>query len=407
MMMAKGKSCWSYNAGEPGRNWVRAFEKVPGGALYLEWMEPVVDAAESAVMVLNRRTGELQPKRGRRRAALRTMDRGVAVSKAEEAAERLGQMEPDAAVPGIITLNQLFTLYEREVTPEKGTKTQAGDRQSMRAFRAFFGGGAIAEALRNGKAVTELGRKRYNAFLRARRNGEVQGFPRKVGDRAVQADIETMRAIFNWAMVEREDGTVLMQRNPWKGFPIPREKNPRRPPLTPEIEAKLLAVDTEWRPRLALILCRETGRRLSAVRRVEMDKLDIAGKSIEWEPGYDKNGKGRITPLSQRAVDAIRTALQERGIGGRWLFPSPDDPTEPATKDYFVTYMQRWKRRASVHVPGLGYHSGKRSKIRDPEFRKLDPKIREALVDTRFETQKKIYDDVTFEDLKMAVGDDR
>jgi hypothetical protein len=33
--------CWSYNAGEPGKNWCRAYEKEKGGTLFLEWLSPV------------------------------------------------------------------------------------------------------------------------------------------------------------------------------------------------------------------------------------------------------------------------------------------------------------------------------------------------------------------------------
>ncbi len=33
------KKRWSYNAGQRGRNWVRAFEHPQDGTLYLEWLE--------------------------------------------------------------------------------------------------------------------------------------------------------------------------------------------------------------------------------------------------------------------------------------------------------------------------------------------------------------------------------
>src|SRR5690606_11383241 len=120
--------------------------------------------------------------------------------------------------------------------------------------------------------------------------------------------------------------------------------------------------------------------RLSAVRHIELERLNLAEGWVDWAPQYDKNRRGRRTPLTPRAVSAIREALQERGIGGRWLFPAPTDPSKPASRDYFKCALRRIKARAGIDVPWLGYHSGKRSRVRDPEFRRLDPKIREALV---------------------------
>lgn len=404
------RKCWSYSTGERGRNRVRAFEVEPGGILFLEWYEPVLDDAGAPVLVMHRQTRQMIPRQRRKRISLGTRDRAVAVAKAEALKESHAELA-DATVTadaGPLTLAHLFTLYEQEVTPEKKPTSQAHDRQAMRMFLAFFGADAIVERLQDGKAVTELGRARYNAFIRARREGRIPGFPRKVGDRAVEADVRFMIAVFNWAMVERADGTVLLQRNPWQGFPVPRERNPKRPSLTPEIEAKLLEHCTLWRVRLALVLCRETGRRVGAVRHLRWSDIEVwqeAGRwkgRIRWAPDHDKTRRGRVTPISERAVQALREA--PRGIGQAWVFPAPKNPELPASKDYFKRAMLRLKKRAGVDIPHLGYHSGKRAKVRDPEFRQLDPKIREALLDTNYETLRRIYDDITLEDLEKAVG---
>ena len=41
--MARRNESWSFNAGERGWNWVRAYEKGKGGIVFLEWREPVLD----------------------------------------------------------------------------------------------------------------------------------------------------------------------------------------------------------------------------------------------------------------------------------------------------------------------------------------------------------------------------
>jgi hypothetical protein len=39
MPKKRRKRNWSYNAGERGRNWVRAYQPKRDGRFYLEWME--------------------------------------------------------------------------------------------------------------------------------------------------------------------------------------------------------------------------------------------------------------------------------------------------------------------------------------------------------------------------------
>lgn len=367
--MAKKKR-WSYNAGERGTNWVRAYEDGEGGVLYLEWRE----------------NGK------RTRLSLGTRDRKQAVVKAEELAERFGEMEEVRRGP--LTLRSLFTLYLEEITPTKAETTQAHDRLAARMYQAYYGAKVDP---------AKLGRRHYNAFIRDRRAGKVPEVPQKpVRNRAIERDVRFLLAVFNWATVEREDGTVLLQRNPWKGFPVPKETNPRRVPLTEEAEEKLLEHSPNWRFRLALILCRETGRRLSAVLQLRWSDVDLAAGTVRWEATHDKNRRGRVTPLPPRALQALREV--PRGIGDAPVFPAPRKPEEPVSKDTMEGWLAKAKRAAGLEVPGLGFHSGKRSRVRDRDFRELPAAIQEALVDTNHETLRKVYDEVTLDDLRTALG---
>lgn len=375
---------WSYNAGKKGQNWCRAYEHRPG-VFYLEFFENTEE--------------------GKKRKRL-SVKGAKTKADAAQAAETLAQVLSEHApidVSGPLTLSRLFAIYEREMLPQKSKREKEYNKRAMKMFLSVFG------------AQTEpakIGRVRYNEFIRKRRSGEIRGFE-KVKDRAVERDIRFMNAVFNWATVERDDGTVLMQRNPWRGLPVPHEKNPTRVGLNPEWEQTLLDGSDNWRFKLALILVRETGRRLNSVRRirwsdVQVRKFEEGGEThwrgqIRWLPEYDKRGKGRVTPITERAARALYEA--PRGIGDAWVLPSPEDAKRPCSQDYFSTYMDRLKHRLGLNIRGLGYHSGKRSKIRDPQFRKLDPKIREALVDTTIEIQRRVYDDVVLEDLEVAVAE--
>ena len=62
-------------------------------------------------------------------------------------------------------------------------------------------------------------------------------------------------------------------------------------------------------------------------------------------------------------------------------------------------------QRASLRsrFRGVGFHSEKRSLVRDPRFRALPTKIQESYVGTKHETLRKVYDEVTPDDLKAAM----
>ena len=111
--MARRNSCWSLNAGARGRNWVRAYEKVPGGIIFLEWRELVLD--EEGHAARHPETGS--PLERRRRTSTGHRDRTRAKRQAQELADRFGEM---VASPAVLTLRRLIHLYLKEVKPTKG-----------------------------------------------------------------------------------------------------------------------------------------------------------------------------------------------------------------------------------------------------------------------------------------------
>lgn len=82
---------WSYLAGQKGKNRVRAYEDGKGGALYLEWYEPVFD--NKGIAINDPRTGQQQTRK--RRLCLTSAginSRADAMKKAEGVAQRFGQL---------------------------------------------------------------------------------------------------------------------------------------------------------------------------------------------------------------------------------------------------------------------------------------------------------------------------
>lgn len=334
--MTHAKKGWSYSAGERGRNRVRAFAHPATGRLFLELYED-----------------------GRRkRFALGTCDREVAKQKAEELATALrrAQFVPVTAP----TLQTLFDIYEVEVTPHKGRSKQEHDRRAMKCFVELFG---------PNRKVGTLSRRDWDAFIRwrmdggDRRRGRSKGRP--VRARAVEYDLKFLQAVLNWATTARDArGGVLVERNPLKGMPWPRELSPRRPTLFDEEYQALLGVSRTISPlfELALILAHESGHRINSIRLLRWSDVYWSRGTVRWRGENDKIRFEHETPLTETALDALERARTERpSIGDAWIFPAPGDPSQPCSRHLMRDWWQRAEEAAKLErVPGRGWHSLRR-----------------------------------------------
>lgn len=401
---------WSYCAGKKGKNRVRAYEEGKGGPLYLEWFEPVFDKGGP---VIDPKTGRQRKRRSRLcLSAEGIITRSEAMKKAEEVAERCGELGPGAAEPkfnGPLTLGRLLKLYLREVVPTKKPGTQRSNRIDARMFLVFFGADAVVERIgANGRPQTGLGRVRYNAFLKARAEGAVPGFPHPARNQTICNDVRFLRAVFRWAKLERDDGTVLLLRNPWEGFRTPVEDKPLRQEMTQELHDRLVAGAPNWRMAAVMELCRQTRRRMNSVRQLTLADLNLTAGTARWDGEFDKVGKTRVTPLTGRAIETIRLALVKRHEEGLadspWLLPAPGDPTQPVSRQRLHSWMTTARNKLGINIPRLGYHGEKRAGIRDPCFRTLAPAIQEELAGTTWNTMRRIYDYVDLPTLQDAVA---
>ena len=120
---------WSYSAGERGRNRVRVFGHQTTGLLFLEYYEEGPGGSTAK----------------RKRVALGHLDREKAKRQADEAAAALAKAE--APRTEALTLQRLFDMYEREVTPSKGRRKQDHDRRARRPFNRCWGASAQMKQL--------------------------------------------------------------------------------------------------------------------------------------------------------------------------------------------------------------------------------------------------------------------
>ena len=195
---------------------------------------------------------------------------------------------------------------------------------------------------------------------------------------------------------------------------MPKELSPHRPGMTSEIREGLIAHAPSWQFGLALVLQRETRRRNSSIRRLMWSDIDLEVQEVAWRGELDKSGKENVTPLTDRAVEALRKA-PSRGIGKAPVFPAATNPRQPTPRNTFQIWLRRskavWLRSVpeeerenlQARLRGVGFHAEKRAGVRDPNFRALPPAIQEAMAGTRYETLRRVYDEVTPADIRRAL----
>lgn len=332
---------FSYTAGEKGRNRVRVYAEAKTGIIYLEYHE--------------KRPGQSSK---RRRKSLGHRDEERAKQQAEEVALKISKHEWDSSTP--VTLQELFDIYLNEVTPQKSKHTQAHDRRAVRMFTLFYGAN---------QQVAALNRRHWDRFIQARRSGRIgpkgMGSGDGVGNRQIAQDLKFLRAVFNWATVAGHDsGDPLLRRNPFDGFPYPKETSPKRPIMSQTRYEKMLAVanDVDWRFTVALQLAHETGHRIGAIRQLSWSDVDLNAGEINWPADTDKIGWAHTTPTTKAARAAFRRARSEKpGVGKLWVLPAPRNESEPCSRHVMRDWWLKAEKVAGLrHVDQMGWHSLRR-----------------------------------------------
>lgn len=190
---------------------------------------------------------------------------------------------------------------------------------------------------------------------------------RPVKARAVEQDLRLLLAVFNWAVTVRDaNGKRLVAENPFRGFTVPHEENPRRPILTQDEFEKLLAAAPSVTPAMESLLIRadSTGHRINSIRMLRWSAIDFQANTIRWRGDQDKIGHEHVTPMVQAARSALLGELRRRGTIGdseQWVFPAPGAPSEPMSRHLARDWWDRTEMAAGIaRVPGRGWHSLRR-----------------------------------------------
>lgn len=204
--MARKTKGWSYNAGERGANWVRAYADCRDGRLYAEFFDNVEDAASGETVRKKRRISL---------SAAGVTTTAEAVAKVEKMAAEFAALSTPEGRPAPLTLRELVTLYGREETPKKGKSKQDHDRRAARLFLAFFDSRKDRRR-RSDRAPGSLDKKDWDEFIADRRAGRIAGFD-PVRDRVIEYDLKLLIAVLSWAEGADEHQAHHLTKNPWGG----------------------------------------------------------------------------------------------------------------------------------------------------------------------------------------------
>ncbi len=326
------RRCWSSSVGAQRGAHVRVYERTPGGPL------------QCAVWV---------PGRGVSRRSLGHTDRDRALRQAAELAKlraSYGPYDDPHDNPKPVTLGALCERYLAEVKHARdgSLKTEAYRRDcARRSERLLTWFGKDCE-------VGSLTPDRMQAYVRARRAGEVTGRP--VRTRSVQYDLIMLKIILRWASGTFQNGRPLIDQNPLAGFSPPRERNPRRPMIDAATAAKLRGAADRVSPQLPvlMLLIESTGRRLTSVLGLHWDDLDFKRRTIRWRAELDKARREAVTPMPAVALRPLQAHRRACGaIGPALVFPHPKRSKAglPVTRHLAAYWLKEAYELAGVAKP--------------------------------------------------------
>jgi integrase len=345
---------WSRSIGERGAR-VRLFQKTKDGVFYrATWV----------------RSDDPREPCGRRNVrSLGTRDRNHAERLGRALLAALLAGDPPLA-PEVLTLAHLWERY-RESAGFLDNDRRTQDDAAMRAdvLIAYFG---------HDRDVATLTGKEQLAFEDVREHGGIRVVSERIRDdaresrewttraarpRTVEADLVLLHGMLKWATCERDvHGRPLLAFHPLAGVRIDRERNPRRPVATSERYERtrtaiqqLHADATSDRERrrwlkldMALVLAKQTGRRLGAIRQLQWTDIGFDAGTIRWRAQTDKKGVEWVIPVPAAVLDALRQFRHRLGVISEWVFPAEKDAKQAMGRDQFDAFLRIAESKAEL-----------------------------------------------------------
>jgi integrase len=354
--MPRKPKCWRWVTGSHGAM-VCAFERRPGGALYL---------------------GVPTGHGGYYKVSLGHRDRDQAIREAKTLAAK--RVVGDKTV-GRLTVAGLFDLYTRAVLSVQSEKHAAETTRVAEMWTRYLGASYD---------VRKLGPRQWETFSRLRASGELDSRGHlltdpderePVGPRVVAKDLKVLRAACRRAAIERTDaGAFVLEVGPTRGLSLPSEKNPCRPVYDAARCDEILGVagrvqtrigwgkQARWEAsplRTLVLLAGDTGRRIGSILALQWrdwrPELGTHGK-LRWRAEEDKVGKEWWAPVTPEVREELERFRRERpGLGEALLFPAPNNVTKPVSVQLATDWLRQAEKLAKLEqVPRGAWHPFRR-----------------------------------------------
>jgi integrase len=278
-----------------------------------------------------------------------------------------------------LTVDALFRLFEREVLPGHSPRHRTETERQLELWRTFLGPRFV---------VSRFGLREWNAFIRQRREGEIDARGQRVhdpkrrkpvGTRSVAKSLKVLRQALRFAASFRvPTGGFLLDSDPTRGLPIPSQANPKRPVADSERFQHLLEVADQvgmYDPdrhrtrsylRELLILAEGTGRRIGAILALRWSDWEPDARPygvLHWRAEHDKVGRDWATPVTREVQAALERLRKERlALGDGLILAAPGDADRAVTRHAVTSWLRRAEHLAGLeHLPGGAWHAFRRA----------------------------------------------
>jgi integrase len=179
-----------------------------------------------------------------------------------------------------------------------------------------------------------------------------------------------------------------------------KDKHRKRRAVPAALLLKLLdgvAGDPFWEPFLTLIL--ETGMRHREALGLQWKEVDLKRGFITLPPDREKTGRGRVVPLTDAAVTALRTVWKsmEYPMGSVWI--------SARTRKPLVDIDLRWRNlRTRLELGPIRIHDLRHSFVTQSRVAGLNQEDRMAIVGHISEESHAIYSNTELDELRKNLN---
>lgn len=278
----------------------------------------------------------------------------------------------------VLTLGSLWAKYRRSCQAFLDNKesTRKDDETRARILIGYFGASLDVSRL-TADDQARYQKLRMQGGIEYTREGvykkDANGVPtreleefitRKTRARTPQSDLVLLHTMLRWATQARDvDGKYLLDKHPLLGVQRRAEVNPLQPVATwdryvatRDAIKKLAAAEDEGSPErtkwvkieLALVLAEATGRRLSSIRQLRWEEIDLSRREILWSAEKDKKGADWTVPLTEELATELIEFRRRLGAISGWLFPGSLKPDRPMDRHQFDKWLTVAERAAGL-----------------------------------------------------------